>query len=115
MSPTPRAMALAAGAVLAIAVPAQAKDYASTALNIIPSGQYGGLSMTPATSRQAEMYDGLTPLFDNVTTADLFKYYKSEALGLGSDGPGRTERVPHKGLRIVRDSFDVPHITGRTH
>jgi acyl-homoserine lactone acylase PvdQ len=108
-------MALAAGAVLAIAVPAQAKDYASTALNIIPSGQYGGLSITPATSRQAEMYDGLTPLFDNVTTADLFKYFKSEALGLGSDGPGRTERVPRKGVRIVRDSFDVPHITGRTH
>jgi acyl-homoserine lactone acylase PvdQ len=115
MSHAPRTLALAAGAVLALAVPAHAKDYASTALNIIPSGQFGGLGITPDTSRQAQMYDGLTPLFDNVTTADLFKYFKSEALGLGSDGPGRVEHVPRRGVRIVRDSFGVPHITGRTH
>ena len=116
MSRTPRVVPLlAVAALLAIAVPAHAKDYASTALNIIPSGQYGGLTITPDTSRQAQMYDGLTPLFDNVTTADLFKYFKSEALGLGTDGPGHVERVPRKGVRIVRDSFGVPHITGRTH
>jgi acyl-homoserine lactone acylase PvdQ len=117
MSRTPFALALAATLVLglAAAAPAPAKDYASTALNIIPSGQDGGLAITPASSRQAQMYDGLTPLFGNVTTADLFKYYKSEALGLGGDGPGRVERVPRKGVRVVRDSFDVPHITGRTH
>ena len=27
------------------------------------------------------MYDGLTPLFDQVTHADLFNYFKSERLG----------------------------------
>ncbi|HEU4978569.1 MAG TPA: penicillin acylase family protein [Solirubrobacteraceae bacterium] len=116
MLSTPRALAGLATALLSVlaAAPAQAKDYAPTALNIIPSGQYGGLDITPDTSRQAQMYDGLTPLFDNVTTADLFRYFKSEALGLGSDGPGKAERVPRKGVRIVRDSFDVPHITGAT-
>ena len=31
------------------------------------------------------MYDSLTPLFDQVTTADLTKYFKSEGLGVGPD------------------------------
>ena len=41
------------------------------------------------------MYDGLTPLFDNVTEGDLTTYFKSEALNsLGTDGPGTTETIP---------------------
>ena len=38
------------------------------------------------------MYDGLTPLFDKVTTADLFKYFKSERFG--ATGTTRTEKIP---------------------
>src|SRR4051812_46766532 len=61
------------------------------------------------------MYDGLTPLFDQVTPADLTKYFKTEALGAaGSPSPTRVEQTPRKGLTLVRDSFNVPHITGQT-
>ena len=62
------------------------------------------------------MYDALTPLFDKVTDADLKKDFKSEKFGLGEDGPGpRPEKVPRKGVTIVRDKFNVPHVTGKTH
>ena len=61
------------------------------------------------------MYDGLTPLFDQVTPADLTKYFKTEALGAaGSPGPTTVEQTPRKGVTLVRDSFNVPHITGKT-
>jgi acyl-homoserine lactone acylase PvdQ len=111
-----RRVLLATAATLAI-LPgtALAKDYAGTALNIIPSGQPGGVPVPPGADQQALMYDGLTPLFNQVTAPDLTKYFKSEALGApGSPGPTRVEKTPRKGLSIVRDAFDVPHITGKT-
>jgi acyl-homoserine lactone acylase PvdQ len=93
-----------------------AKDYSGTALNIIPSGQYGGLPPSPKADVQAKMYDALTPLFDKVTNADLNKDFKSEKLGnKGTPGPVKVEKVPRKGVRIVRDRFNVPHIYGKTH
>src|SRR4051794_17762849 len=108
-------LALAA-AFLASAAPAAAKDYAPDALNIIPSGQYGSVPIPNGADQQALMYDGLTPLFDQVTAPDLTKYFKSEALGAaGSPGPTTTESVPRAGVTIVRDAFNVPHITGKTH
>src|SRR4051812_49262682 len=95
---------------------ASAKDFAATALNIIPSGQYGALPVPPGADQQAKMFDGLTPLFDNVQPTDLTKYFESEAFNsLGTDGPGKTEKVPRKGVKIVRDRFDVPHVTARTY
>src|SRR3954466_952139 len=103
-------------AFLATAGPAAAKDYAPDALNIIPSGQYGSVPIPDGADQQALMYDGLTPLFDQVTAPDLTKYFKSEALGAtGSPGPTTTESVPRAGVTIVRDAFNVPHITGKTH
>jgi acyl-homoserine lactone acylase PvdQ len=109
---------VAAGAVLvALALPTSAAavpDYASTALNIIPSGQYGAVPAPPPADDQARMYDALTPLFDNVRRRHLRRYFKSEALGIGSDGPARRERVPRRGVRLLRDRFNVPHIRGRT-
>src|SRR4051795_2130212 len=102
-------------AFLATAGPAAAKDYAPDALNIIPSGQYGSVPIPEGADQQALMYDGLTPLFDQVTAPDLTKYFKSEALGAaGSPGPRHSEAVPRKGVKIVRDAFNVPHITGKT-
>src|SRR3954471_2038475 len=95
--------------------PASAKDYAGTDLNIIPSGQYGGVPVPPGADQQALMYDGLTPLFNQVTAPDLTKYFKSEALGAGGPpAPTKNEAVPRKGVTIVRDAFNVPHITGKT-
>jgi acyl-homoserine lactone acylase PvdQ len=93
---------------------ALAKDYASTALNIVPSGQWGDLPVPNGADSQAKMYDGLTPLFGSVTTNDLFKYFKSEHFGTKRQGKTRTER-PRKGVVIVRDKFNVPHITAKSH
>ena len=102
-------------AFLLSAAPANAvPDFSSTARNIIPSGQYGAVPVPPKADRQARMYDALTPLFDDVTRRDLFRYFKSEKLGVKGQGRMRRERVPRRGVRILRDKHNVPHIRGRT-
>jgi len=92
---------------------ASARDYAETARNIVPSGQWGEAPVPPGADSQAKMYDSLTPKFDQVTAADLNTSFKSEGFGVGTDGPARSERVPRRGVKIVRDRFHVPHITGK--
>jgi len=47
------------------------------------------------------MYDDLTPLFDQVTDADLTQYFKSERFGVDTAGPGTEETVPHAGVSIA--------------
>ena len=108
-----RAGALGVLALALSSTPALARDYAETALNIVPSGQYGGLPVPAGADEQARMYDALTPLFDQVTPQDLTTTFKSAKLG-DAPGPTRTESVPRRGVRIVRDRFNVPHIRGRT-
>jgi hypothetical protein len=83
---------LAFCAALFMPASALAKDYASTALNIIPSGEWGDVPVPKGADSQAKMYDGLTPLFNHVTVADLFKYYKSERLTDKGQGHLRTEK-----------------------
>jgi acyl-homoserine lactone acylase PvdQ len=112
----PTLSALAAAMTLLAAGPATAKDYSGTARNIIPSGEFGSFPIPPKADVQAKMYDALTPRFDKVTNSDLVKDFKSEKLGkAGTPGPTRVEKVPRKGVRIVRDRFNVPHIYGKTH
>ena len=91
------------------------KDPAQTALNIIPHGQWGDVPPPPQADSQALMYDGLTPLFDQVTDADLTKFFKSEGLGVGPDGPTTVEQVPRPGVTITRDRFNVPHVDAETY
>src|SRR5215210_2009747 len=107
---------LAATLVALMLVPASAsaRDYAATARNVVPSGQWGGVPVPPGADSQAKLYDSLTPRFDEVTAADLDRSFKSERFGVGPDGPAKTERVPRRGVRLVRDRYNVPHITGRT-
>jgi acyl-homoserine lactone acylase PvdQ len=107
--------AMMAACCLAAAVPAYAvRDFSGTALNIIPSGQYGAVPVPKKAARQAKMYDALTPLFDDVSKTDLLRYFKSEKLGTKGQGRMKRERVPRRGVRILRDKFNVPHIFGRT-
>ena len=107
--------AMMAAFSLAVAAPANAvRDYSSTARNIIPSGQWGAVPPPKRANDQAKMYDALTPLFDDVTKADLLRNFKSEKLGIKGQGRMTRERVPRKGVRIFRDKFNVPHIYGRT-
>ena len=61
------------------------------------------------------MYDGLTPLFDQVSNGDLTTFFKSEGFGVGPDGPATEETVPRPGVKIARDRFNVPHVTAETY
>jgi acyl-homoserine lactone acylase PvdQ len=107
--------AMMAAVCLAAAGPAFAvREFSSTALNIIPSGQYGAVPVPKQAAGQAKMYDALTPLFDDVRKRDLFRYFKSEKLGTAGQGRMKRERAPRRGVRILRDRFNVPHIFGRT-
>src|SRR3954454_3670373 len=103
----------ALAAFFLLAASASAADYSGTALNIIPSGQFGGLPVPAGADTQAKMYDALTPLGDQVTTGDLIADFKSEKFGAGDSCPCKTEAVPRPGVKITRDKFNVPHITGR--
>jgi len=96
--------------VLGVASAAPPGDDALLALNVLPPGQ--GANGAALTS-QLPLYDGLTPLRGNVTTADLKRLYKPETLGLGGVKPVHVER-PKAGVTIDRDTWDVPHIFGTT-
>jgi len=111
---------LAIACVLAVPASASAgpldRDYAAYARNIIPSGQYGDVPIPTGADTQAKMYDALTPLFDKVQPKDLLADFKSEKFGVSSDGPGKKETgIPMKGVTIVRDRLDVPHVTANTY
>src|SRR5829696_10021221 len=98
----PRLVLAAAVAALLLPASASARDYADTALNVVPSGQWGEAPVPPGADSQAKMYDSLTPRFDQVTAADLNTAFKSEGFGVGPDGPAKRERVPRRGVKIVR-------------
>jgi acyl-homoserine lactone acylase PvdQ len=87
-------------------------DYAALALNVLPPGQNGSLVFNRNTRDQAQLYECLTPLFDHVQAEDLRRCFKDASLGLIGK-PARVVR-PRTGLVIQRDSWGVPHITGKT-
>ena len=88
------------------------KDPTIIARNILPSGQYG--TPNPNAATQANLYNALTPLFDQVTPNDLFTDFKSEKLGVDTDGPTTQEPVPFPGVTLLRDRFNVPHVYAST-
>ena len=116
--PSPLRRAALAATAFCLLLPASARaattDFASTALNIVPSGQPGSFPVPDGADRQARMYDALTPRFDKVTSDDVHRDFKSERFGTKGQCPCRTEKVPRDGVRLVRDKFDVPHITAET-
>jgi acyl-homoserine lactone acylase PvdQ len=122
MNKTMAAMAAVAG--LALTAPAALgatapKDYSQTALNIIPSGQAEpSETLLPGVlpnDTQAQMYNALTPLFNHVTNADLTTDFKSETFGTSGECPCNTEPVPYAGVTLIRDKYDVPHVSATTH
>jgi acyl-homoserine lactone acylase PvdQ len=108
------ALVLCAALVLAVseAGAAAPSDYGANLFNILPPGQSGTLPPNPNSTDQAKLYDDLTPLFGNVTAADIPTHFKDAHFGVQGSVVG-TER-PRKGLTIQRDSFGVPHIVGKT-
>jgi acyl-homoserine lactone acylase PvdQ len=103
-----------AGLGPAAAAQAAPKDYARIALDIVPAGNYGAVPPPPEATRQAKMYDALTPLFNHVSESQLTDFFKPETLGTDTAGPGTTETVPHPGVTVIRDQYDVPHVIGAT-
>jgi acyl-homoserine lactone acylase PvdQ len=100
------AAALGAGA-------APRRDYAAFARDILPPGNFGGINFTKHSSDQAVLYDALTPLSGQVSAQDITKDFKAEPLWNGSEKAVRTEH-PGRGVKILRDTFDVPHVFGKT-
>jgi len=97
---------------IASSTAAPTQDYAAVALNVLPPGQ-AGLEGGKHKTDQAILYDRLTPLKGNVKTKDLARMFKQAPLGLGG---GKTERTesPGRGAKVIRDRWDVPHITAKT-
>ena len=104
------ACALIAGAPASTAK--QPQDYAAVALDVLPPGQSGNLSFPPTATDQAKLYDGLTPLFDQVNASNYAGYFKPESFGV--TGKIVKTQTPRAGVRILRDRWDVPHVYGKT-
>lgn len=88
------------------------KPRGDTALYILPPGNDGGFPTTAQSRDQLPLYDGLTPLRDRVTEADLGRLFLPE--DFTPIEPSREEPTGRPGLRIVYDAYGVPHVTGRT-
>jgi acyl-homoserine lactone acylase PvdQ len=95
-----------------------AKDYANIARDIVPSGNFGTIpssSTQGMIERQAVMYNALTPLFSHVTPAAVNSDFKAEPINVGgAPGPITKESVPHAGITIFRDVYNVPYIYAKT-
>lgn len=79
---------------------------------ILPPGNYGGLPPNDDSRDQLPLYDGLTPLRDDVTDADLERYFLPE--DFEPVGATVAEPTGRDGLTILYDEYGVAHITGET-
>ncbi len=79
---------------------------------ILPPGNYGGLPTTANSTDQLPLYDGLTPLRDNITDADIDSHYLPE--DFTPIGTTHEEVTGRAGLRLIYDQYGIPHIYGDT-
>jgi acyl-homoserine lactone acylase PvdQ len=109
------AAVLAPAAMAAVSVP-PTTDYAIIGRDIVPSGEYGSVPVPANADQQAQMYNALTPLFNNVTPNDLINDFKPEPVGIKGAAPPVTLEtgVPRPGVTIYRDAYDVPYVYGTT-
>jgi acyl-homoserine lactone acylase PvdQ len=96
---------------LATAGPASASVPSLHDRDVLVPGEAGTVPASAHSTDQIPLYSGLTPLAGNITDADIEQFFKPDPLGSTSGTP---EAVPEPGLRIIRDSYDVPHIYGKT-
>jgi acyl-homoserine lactone acylase PvdQ len=108
-------MALVLSGPAAAAYSADPPDFSAPgqAWNVLPPGESGSPSPGANSVNQIPLYDGLTPLFDQVTDSDLATYFKPNIFGLGGETPASVEQ-PRPGLVIKRDSKGVAHVFGDT-
>jgi acyl-homoserine lactone acylase PvdQ len=79
---------------------------------ILPPGNYGGVPFTQNSTDQLPLYSGLTPLRDNVTNGDIERFFLPE--DFQPIGQSREEQTGRPGLRLIYDSYGIPHVYGRT-
>jgi Penicillin amidase len=79
---------------------------------ILPPGNYGGLPFTQNSTDQLPLYSGLTPLRDNVTDTDIDRFFLPE--DFQPIGQTHEEQTGRPGLRLIYDSYGIPHIYGET-
>jgi hypothetical protein len=99
--------------VAALAAPAVAVAAGQdTARYILPPGNFGGLPPTDDSLDELPLYDALTPLRRNVTAGDIERLFLPQ--NFRPAGPVREEQTGRPGLRLVYDSYGIPHVYGRT-
>ena len=85
---------------------------ADVARYVLPPGNDGRVPAGPHSLDQLPLYDGLTPLRDDITESDL------EELFLPMDftpiEPSVVEETGRLGLELVYDAYGIAHITGET-
>jgi len=89
------------------------EDYADVALNVLAPGQSGNLNIDRNSTDQLRLFDALTPRGANVRDRDLRRYFKAAWFGLKGTRAVSTVR-PRAGVRIVRDTWGVPHVYANT-
>ncbi|MDH3706535.1 MAG: penicillin acylase family protein, partial [Acidimicrobiia bacterium] len=79
---------------------------------ILPPGNYGGIPTTDESRDQLPLYDGLTPLRDDIGAADIDRLFIPEDF----EPVGATTEEPtgRPGVTIVYDEFGVAHVHGET-
>ena len=93
--------------------------------NVLPAGQgetvnaaelaastAGGQPPASFTSQNG-LYTGLVGAAPSLRAADLDRYFKPETFGIAA-GQAVSEVSPRPGVRIARDAFGVPHVSGDT-
>ena len=85
---------------------------ADVARYILPPGNYGGVPFTENSTDQLPLYAGLTPLRDDVTMADIERFFLPE--DFQPIAPVREEVTGRPGLRLFYDAYGIPHVYGET-
>ena len=110
-----------ASAIVLVAMPAAAAAHwggdhgngkQDIARYVLPPGNYGGLPFTTNSTDQLPLYSGLTPLRGNVSRDDINRLFLPE--DFQPIGQTHEEATGRPGLRLIYDSYGIPHIYGQT-
>lgn len=99
-------------ALLAVPAAALAAKPHDTARYILPPGNFGGLPTNSDSLDQLPLYDALTPLRDNISRADINNLFLPE--NFKPIGATHEENTGRPGLRLIYDSYGIPHVYGKT-
>ena len=91
---------------------AVAPDAVDRAHYVLPPGNYGGVPTNDDSLDQLPLYDGLTPLREDVTDADIDDHYLPQ--DFEPVGEATEESTPRDGVEIIYDDFGIAHVTGET-